>query len=230
MPPSSLLPAPLPCPDAFALAPRPLSTPHWAEGGGIEVLPRIFEDALTLAVMRRPVGSDLLAGALAQAEAGRPLSFHWRGAPGVELRTALFETLAAPAASVALVEDVVILAEAMAFLFDTDTVGLRLRLMDAPMCPRFHCDNLPVRMITTYLGPGSEWLPESAVNRAGLGAPSAAKPAIVRDDGAIRRLESGDVALLKGSGWIGNEAHGLVHRSPALAEGQPRLLLTIDPG
>ena len=47
---------------------------------------------------------------------------------------------------------------------------------------------------------------------------------------SLNALESGDVALLKGSGWIGNESHGLVHRSPALAEGQPRLLLTIDPG
>lgn len=223
-------PAPLPCPEFATSSPRPASTPHWAEGGGIEVLPRIFEDAITLAVMRRPIGSDLLAGALAQGEARRPLSFTWRGAPGVELRTALFETLAAPAASVALVEDVVVLAEAMAFLFDTDTVGLRLHLMNAPMCPRFHCDHLPVRLVTTYLGPGSEWLPESAVNRAGLGAPNADKPAIVRDDSAIRRLEAGDVALLKGSGWIGNETRGQVHRSPAGENGQPRLLLTIDPG
>jgi hypothetical protein len=98
------------------------------------------------------------------------------------------------------------------------------------MCPRFHCDNLPVRLATTYLGPASEWLPEAAVNRAGLGAPHPDKPPIVREPGAIRRLEAGDVALFKGSGWIGNETRGQVHRSPAGDTGQPRLLLTIDPG
>ncbi|MDR5866275.1 DUF1826 domain-containing protein [Halomonas koreensis] len=208
-------------------APEPL--PHWVAGGDIEVLPRIFEDAITLAVLRRPLSHDLLAGALAQARAERPLAFSWRGAPGDDLRTALLETLHCPGASGPLVEDVVTLAEAMACLFDTDEVGLRLRRLDAPMCPRFHCDNLPVRLVTTYLGPGSEWLPEEAVNRAGLGAPTPGKPDIVREEGAIRRLEAGDVALLKGSGWVGNEARGLVHRSPAVGAGQQRLLLTLDP-
>ncbi|XKE46878.1 DUF1826 domain-containing protein [Halomonas organivorans] len=215
--------ATLPSPDL------PITTPHWAEGGGIEVLPRIFEDAITLAVLRRPLPHDLLVGALAQTRAERPLSFAWRGTPGDDLRAALLETVHCPGASGPLVEDVVTLAEAMACLFDTQDVGLRLRRLDAPMCPRFHCDNLPVRLVTTYLGPGSEWLPETAVNRAGLGAPTPGKPDIVREEAAIRRLEAGDVALLKGSGWVGNEARGLVHRSPAMGNGQPRLLLSIDP-
>lgn len=208
----------------------PVMTPHWAEGGGVEILPRIFEDAITLAVLRRPLPHDLLAGALAQARAERPLSFVWRGEPGDDLRAALLQALHCPGVSGPLVEDIVTLAEAVACLFDTQDVGLRLRRLDAPMCPRFHCDHLPVRLVTTYLGPGSEWLPESAVDRAGLGAPRPGKPEIVREEDAIRRLEAGDVALLKGSGWVGNEARGLVHRSPAVGAGQQRLLLTIDPG
>lgn len=217
-------------PTAALTAPDlPTATPHWAEGGGIEVLPRIFEETITLAVMRRPLSHDLLVGALAQTQAERPLSFAWRGEPGDALRAALREALHCPAASAPLVEDVMTLAEAMALLFDTADVGLRLRRLDAPMCPRFHCDQLPVRLVTTYLGPGSEWLPEHAVNRAGLGAPHPEKPAIVARADAIRRLEAGDVALLKGGGWIGNEGRGLVHRSPAQASHQQRLLLTIDP-
>lgn len=217
------LTTPLPCPDL------PATTPHWAEGEGIEVLPRIFEDAINLAVLRRPLPYDLLAGALAQTRAEHPLSFAWRGEPGDALRSALREALHCPVACGPLVEDIQTLAEAMAFLFDTDEVGLRLRRLDVPMCPRFHCDQLPVRLVTTYLGPGSEWLPEAAVDRAGLGAPHPDKPDIVLADAAIQRLEAGDVALLKGGGWIGNEGRGLVHRSPAMGAGQPRLLLTIDP-
>ncbi|WP_428354217.1 DUF1826 domain-containing protein [Methyloprofundus sp.] len=35
-------------------------------------------------------------------------------------------------------------------------------------------------------------------------------------------------ALLKGERWEGNENAGLVHRSPAINEGERRLLLTLD--
>ena len=44
----------------------------------------------------------------------------------------------------------------------------------------------------------------------------------------IQQLEKGDVALLKGESWIGNEEAGLVHRSPELERGTSRLLLTLD--
>lgn len=84
-------------------------------------------------------------------------------------------------------------------------------------------------MVTTYQGPGSEWLPEYAVNRAGLGAPKPERPEIVTDESAIQCLQAGDIALIKGSGWEGHEERGLVHRSPALADGEKRLLMTIDP-
>ncbi|MDF5119777.1 DUF1826 domain-containing protein, partial [Vibrio parahaemolyticus] len=47
-------------------------------------------------------------------------------------------------------------------------------------------------------------------------------------ESAIRRMQPGDVALLKGSGWEGNEATGLIHRSPHGAENERRLLLTLD--
>ena len=43
-----------------------------------------------------------------------------------------------------------------------------LRLLEHAMCPRFHCDNLPVRLVTTSHGHGCEWLPEWAVNHQRL--------------------------------------------------------------
>lgn len=202
---------------------------HLAVGDEVNVLPRIFEDDITIAVMRRPPSAALQQSVLAQCQAGRAWQLSWLGTPGQELRKDLLKRLPAPEAAEVLVQDVQLLAEAMACLFDTDTVGIRLRLLDGVMCPRFHVDNLPVRLVTTYHGPGSEWLPEAATNRAGLGAPSPDKPEIVRELEAIQRLNAGDLALLKGGGWEGNENQALVHRSPALVEGQKRLLLTIDP-
>ncbi|HBC56874.1 MAG TPA: DUF1826 domain-containing protein, partial [Gammaproteobacteria bacterium] len=45
---------------------------------------------------------------------------------------------------------------------------------------------------------------------------------------AIQTLAIGDVALLKGELWEGNEGAGLVHRSPGVLPNQKRLLLTLD--
>ena len=44
----------------------------------------------------------------------------------------------------------------------------------------------------------------------------------------IENLKSGQVALLKGERWMGNEGAGLVHRSPRLDEGEQRFLLSLD--
>ena len=37
------------------------------------------------------------------------------------------------------------------------------------MCPRFHADHLKCRLVTTYYGPATQWLPNSLVNRSKLG-------------------------------------------------------------
>lgn len=203
---------------------------HWAFGQDIAVLPRIFEEEITLAVMQRRLDPALTLAVKGQLAGERRLEWHWRGAPGQAMKDDLTRRLPSPAAGEALVEDIGNLAEAMAYLFSTETIGVRLRTLEGAMCPRFHVDNLAVRLVTTYAGPATEWLPEHALNRAGLGAPSADKPDIVADPEAVQRLEVGDLALLKGCGWIGNEARGLVHRSPQPATGKRRLLLALDPG
>ncbi len=42
----------------------------------------------------------------------------------------------------------------------------------------------------------------------------------------VQYLQAGDVAVLKGEKWQGNEGAGLVHRSPSGQQG--RLLLSLD--
>ena len=202
---------------------------HAAADTDISVLPRIFEDACNIAILKRGLPADLALSAQAQCQTQRPWQYSWLGSPDEAFIADLRRQLPAPEAATPLLDDMLILAEAIAFLFDTTTVGIRLRLLNNAMCPRFHCDNLPVRMVTTYHGPGSEWLPEYAVNRAGLGAPTPKRPEIVTDDSAIQHLAAGDIGLIKGSGWEGSEENGLVHRSPSMKEGEKRLLMTIDP-
>lgn len=114
------------------------------------------------------------------------------------------------------------LVSAFACLLGAKRIGLRLRVLDKAMCPRFHVDHVPVRLITTYAGVGSQWLKEGTMDRQQLGQANAESLA------QIQQLNSGDVALLKGEKWHGNEGFGLIHRSPQPAAGERRLILTLD--
>ena len=129
-------------------------------------------------------------------------------------------------------QEVELLVDMFACLFDAEEVGLRLTPLSKAMCPRFHVDNIPCRLITTYAGLGTEWLLEDNLDRRrlGRGANGLAdhESGIFSDAEQIQQLQSQHVALLKGSGWIGNEEHALVHRSPCISPPQTRLLLTLD--
>jgi hypothetical protein len=116
------------------------------------------------------------------------------------------------------------LVGAFACLLGARRIGLRLRVLDNAMCPRFHVDHVPVRLITTYAGIGSEWLKEGEMDRQQLGK-ALAEP---QEKSRIQQLVSGEVALLKGEKWHGNEGFGLIHRSPQPAPGERRLMLTLD--
>lgn len=119
------------------------------------------------------------------------------------------------------VADVAWLVAAYTCLLGARRIGLRLRVLEGAMCPRFHVDKVPLRLLTTYIGAGSEWLKEEAIDRGQL---RTAQPAVDN----IQRLQAGEVAILKGEKWLGNEGAGLVHRSPMTAPGERRLLLSLD--
>lgn len=122
--------------------------------------------------------------------------------------------------------------EMFCVLFDCKKVGLRLSTLNKAMCPRFHVDRVPCRLITTFAGAGTEWIAHENVNRSKLGHGSGGKKdnasGLYSHASVIQQLQCGDVALLKGETWDGNEGAGLVHRSPAIDADAPRLLLTID--
>jgi hypothetical protein len=134
-----------------------------------------------------------------------------------------------PNAPPALREDVIQLADMYACLFEVSHLGLRLKTLDRPMCPRFHVDRVVCRLLTTYAGAGTEYLSNEEVDRRDLGKPVADPSALpVLTSGAtVRQLPAGAVLLCKGESWPGNEGYGFVHRSPDPG-GQPRLMLSID--
>lgn len=122
------------------------------------------------------------------------------------------------------VADVDELIEMYQCLFEPEAIGLRIHVLADTMCPRFHVDRVPVRLLCTYRGPGTEWLPEPLVTRpAGTGP----LPEQTVPSDQIQTIPTAAVALLKGEAWEGNEGRGLVHRSPQ-PDGTPRLIVGLD--
>ena len=99
-------------------------------------------------------------------------------------------------------------------IMGTDRARIRLDVTDEAMCPKFHLDNVPARLVCTYRGDGTQYVPEPHRN----------------DPSRIRNMRTGDAALIRGTKWPSGERSRLLHRSPAMAPGTgPRLLLAIDP-
>jgi len=144
----------------------------------------------------------------------------------------LYEAFEQTNAVAVLADDIAQLVAMFCCLFGVEHAGLRLTVLEHAMCPRFHVDRIPCRLITTYQGAATQWLQHDGLNRTKLGAGSQGLPdeqsGLMPDGSQIQQLNSGDVALLKGEMWDEQQGAGLVHRSPPLAEGESRLLLTLD--
>lgn len=208
-----------------------VAPPCQVAGGAVESLLDILRDDVNLAVWQRQCSAQIQTFATAVLDSGVVLAetFTWsRNGQGddddVRLPGLLGNAQQMPGHA-EFVSDVAYLTSLFACLVDARSVGIRLRTLDKPMCPRWHVDKVPVRLITSYAGPGSEWLEEQYSPREQLGSP-AVDP--YSDQGAAQVMACGEVALMKGERWQGNEGRGLVHRSPALSAGQRRLILTLD--
>lgn len=122
----------------------------------------------------------------------------------------------------AFIDDVAQLAARFAAIARVQTIRLRLEAIDDDACRRWHRDFVPLRLLCTYRGPGTQWVEPTHAARA------LAEPEAEIED--ARSLRTGDVGLLKGCGWAGQGSDsGIAHRSPRLAgSGRVRLLLAID--
>ncbi len=117
-----------------------------------------------------------------------------------------------PADTQPLLDDTLALARRYRRLSDTAEIRFRLEKISHDSCRCFHTDNVPLRLLCTYTGPGVQW-----------------KHA---ENDTIHETPAGWLTLLKGRlhpGWSADAA--ILHRSPPLSGlGTPltRLLLTLD--
>ena len=211
---------------AFAHTALPMT--QQVRGKTPEVMTKILDESVNLAIWERqlPVhivdfGALLLSLDEQLADAIVIEIPNEKSQPNLRELASRFNDLEGYAGFIA---DVSWLVSAYACLLGAKRIGLRLRALDKAMCPRFHVDHVPVRLITTYAGIGSQWLEEGVMERRQLGQ-SQAEPT---RGALIQQINAGEVALLKGEKWQGNEGAGLIHRSPALAPGERRLILTLD--
>ena len=212
--------------NAFTFIAQPLI--DQVRGQTPEIMTRILDENVNLAIWQRQLPVHIVDfGALLLA-LDEPLADaividmpNEKAQPNLAGLAARFNDLEGYAGFIA---DVSWLVSAYACLLGAKRVGLRLRALDKAMCPRFHVDHVPVRLITTYAGVGSQWLEEGVMERSQLGQPQAEPTRGL----LIQQVNAGEVALLKGEKWHGNEGTGLIHRSPALEPGERRLILTLD--
>ena len=130
-----------------------------------------------------------------------------------------------PEVHTALLDQITEASEMLGELVHCERVGVRLETLSAPMCPRFHVDHVPCRMLITLSGSGTEWIPNSDVDwDVFADLETMATP--VQANRQVRQLTTGHWSLLKGGAW--NDCFGgVVHRSPhGVGE---RLLLALDP-
>lgn len=130
-----------------------------------------------------------------------------------------------------LVQDLALLVERFGDLTRSTCVRVCFGAVRTDQCRKFHYDYLRFRLITTYVGPGTEWLPDAAVDWAALAHPvtypTDANQQIVRRQNDVRRANPGDVLVLKGAGQ--SSRRGAVHRSPPIeASGAVRVVLAVS--
>lgn len=173
-----------------------------------DVLTEIFEKDINLVIWQRQLATQIqrYAAELSQFSALQLV------ANPEELQSLLPQRLPQGLGKDEFIADLVLMAQMLTCLMDCSAVGFRLKQLEKAMCPRFHTDHIAVRLLVTYHGAGTEWIPEKQ---------------LTVDSEHIGQINIGHVALLKGTGWENNETGGIWHRSPT--GNQPRLLLSLDP-
>lgn len=201
---------------------------HVVSGSDWQVMPRIYDQGVNLSVLTRSLAPEVRTFVREKVLNDRPLSICQSITGPEALPSLLPEHLREAPGARPWLEDMMMLADAWFSLFGATAAGVRLTTLSKTMCPRFHADRVMVRLLTTYGGPGTEWLPNDEVDRASLGRPLGPHGDPMTESDRVERLGEGDVGLLKGEIWPGNEGNGVVHRSPSLTANERRLLFSLD--
>ncbi len=188
-------------PAKLSVSPHVLSAIR-GEDCNLTVWERPAEPALAT-LLKGELADVRFAAALSALEATLETELTDAGYPATEARSAL-------------AADVIALAERYADIMQLDAVSVRLAIVTTNSCRKFHADYVKARLITTYVGTGTQW----------IDAEDAARIARGEEPQRINTFKAGDVGLFKGKMLTQTPA---IHRSPPIEDsGETRLMLVLD--
>jgi hypothetical protein len=118
-------------------------------------------------------------------------------------------------------EDVIGQIELFAKTCSAPWVEVRLEVITGNACSRFHADNVSVRLLTTYRGPGTEWLDVDVGDET--------YSVSEYPEAAVRQVPRFAVTLFKGRQATRRSSPLVLHRSPPIeGTGQTRLILCVS--
>ena len=206
---------------------------HYSISSDVSKISHIFNRDINISVWKRNLNSNILHASEILLIKNSDLQFSELVNKNFSIDF-LADKIGADEKLISFYEDIQYLTKLFCELFDIKDAWLRIDAIDKPMCPRFHADHLKCRLVTTYYGPGTQWLPNSLVNRNKLGHGNNGLAddisGLFSKKSDIENLDVGDIGLLKGEAWVNNEGLGLVHRSPHTNSNYKRLYVTIDFG
>jgi hypothetical protein len=124
---------------------------------------------------------------------------------GAQVADALQET---GILSTVLPKEMIRTVEFFAELFGQTQMELRWEVTDQQSCPKFHCDNVYVRMLITYFGPTTEFIDQE-------------------EPGIIYRAPLHALVFLKGHKHPTYQDR-ILHRSPEFSSGDKRLCMIVN--
>jgi len=106
------------------------------------------------------------------------------------------------------VSDIALLADTFLAQFEVAEAFLRVEVVSKATCPKFHCDNVRVRLVANYSGPGTEYIHTDCLEEVYSAPPFS-------------------LVFLKGHKHP-NHADSVHHRSPNILNGSKRLCVVLD--
>ena len=107
-----------------------------------------------------------------------------------------------------------------------DEDNINFSLGSSRGCKRYHIDNVPIRLLVTYYGKGTEWLPSNACDYSAYYNGEKNEKIIIKQS-ERKFIEPWNVAIFKGQKFRGGEK-GILHRTPDEAINGKSLLMRLD--
>ncbi len=213
-------------------APSVSSLPSFAQERPAVRFPRFFESRENLLLLKRTLAAPVVK---ALEETARGAFFASRARLDVAYLdpSELLQSVSNPLARRFLAQDIESLARVFGAAMGRRHLHAQLEVLADDRCRKFHTDNVTVRLLCTYVGPGTQWVRNEDAVRGNLGRTDVdletANRSVFRVPEAVRECTAGDVLLMKGEAFPGNRGFGVVHRSPPIIKRSlRRLVFKID--